>query len=55
MADGITGAAIDFAGATMDFVVPPVYAVAVPEPSILPLLAAGSVVAVAVKFMRRKK
>ena len=29
--------------------------VAIPEPSILPLLAAGGVVAVAVKFMRRKK
>ena len=28
---------------------------AIPEPSILPLLAAGGVVAVAVKFMRRKK
>jgi hypothetical protein len=27
----------------------------VPEPGILPLLAAGGVVAVAVKFMRRKK
>ena len=27
----------------------------VPEPSILPLVAAGGVVAVAVKFMRRKK
>jgi hypothetical protein len=29
--------------------------VAVPEPSILPLLAAGGIVAVAVKFMKRKK
>lgn len=29
--------------------------VAVPEPSILPLLAAGGVVGLAVKFMRRKK
>jgi len=29
--------------------------VVVPEPSILPLLAAGGIVAVAVKFMRRKK
>ena len=28
---------------------------AIPEPGILPLLAAGGVVAVAVKFMRRKK
>ena len=31
------------------------WGVDVPEPSILPLLAAGGVVAVAVKFMRRKK
>ena len=31
------------------------WAVAIPEPGILPLLAAGGVVAVAVKFMRRKK
>ena len=31
---------------------PPVVA---PEPGILPLLAAGGIVAVAVKFMRRKK
>ena len=29
--------------------------VGVPEPSILPLLAVGGVVMVAVKFMRRKK
>ena len=29
--------------------------VPVPEPSILPLLAAGGIVMVAVKFMRRKK
>ena len=29
--------------------------VPMPEPSILPLVAAGGVVAVAVKFMRRKK
>ena len=27
----------------------------VPEPGILPLLAAGGVVAIAIKFMRRKK
>ena len=27
----------------------------VPEPGVLPLLAAGGIVAVAVKFMRRKK
>ena len=27
----------------------------VPEPGILPLLAAGGVVAIAVKFMKRKK
>jgi len=27
----------------------------VPEPSILPLLAAGGIVAVAIKFMKRKK
>ena len=27
----------------------------VPEPGILPLLAAGGIVAIAVKFMRRKK
>ena len=31
---------------------PPVHA---PEPGILPLLAAGGIVMVAVKFMRRKK
>ena len=31
---------------------PPVH---VPEPSILPLLAVGGIVMVAVKFMRRKK
>jgi hypothetical protein len=31
------------------------WAVDIPEPSILPLLAMGGVVAVAVKFMRRKK
>ena len=29
--------------------------VTVPEPSILPLLAAGGIVMIAVKFMRRKK
>ena len=54
MADGVTETAKDVAGAVLDFVVPPAYA-AIPEPSILPLLAMGGVVAVAVKFMRRKK
>ena len=29
--------------------------VAVPEPSILPLLAVGGVIAVAINFMKRKK
>lgn len=54
MADGVTETAKEVAGAVLDFVVPPAYAT-VPEPGILPLLAAGGVVAVAVKFMRRKK
>lgn len=52
MAEGVTETAEEFAGAVLDFVVPPAYA-AVPEPSILPLLALGGVVAVAVKFMRK--
>ena len=47
MADGV-------AGAVLDFVVPPGYT-AVPEPSLLALLAVGGVAAGAVKFMRRKK
>jgi hypothetical protein len=31
------------------------WAVQIPEPEVLPLLAIGGVVAVAIKFMRRKK
>ena len=54
MADGIAETAQAVAGAVLDFVVPPAYA-QIPEPGILPLLAAGGIVAVAVKFMRRKK
>ena len=54
MADGATETVKEVAGAVLDFVVPPAYA-SIPEPSILPLLAMGGVVAVAVKFMRRKK
>ena len=54
MADGVTETAKEVAGAVLDFVVPPAYAT-VPEPGILPLLAVGGVVAVAVKVMRRKK
>ena len=53
-AGDVTEKAKGVAGAVLDFVVPPASA-AVPEPSILPLLAVGGVVAVAVKFMRRKK
>ncbi|HBE93351.1 MAG TPA: hypothetical protein DDW55_12845 [Gammaproteobacteria bacterium] len=47
MADGV-------AGAVLDLVIPPAYAT-IPEPGILPLMAVGVAVAVAVKFSRRKK
>ena len=52
--EGVTETAKEVAGAVLDFVVPPASA-AVPEPSILPLLAVGGVVAVAIKFMKRRK
>ena len=48
-------AVIDFAGLALDFVVQPAVAQQVPEPSMLPLLAAGGAVAIAVKYIRRKK
>ena len=47
MADGV-------AGAVHDVFVPQAHAVAIPEPSLLALLAVGGIAAGAVKFMRRK-
>jgi hypothetical protein len=54
MADGATETVKEVAGAVVDFVIPPAYA-SVPEPSILPLLAIGSVAVLAVKFMQRNQ
>ena len=51
IADGITGAAMN---AVMDTVVPTAFA-RVPEPGLLPLLAAAGVAAIAVKIIRRNK
>ena len=48
MADGV-------AGAVLDVVVPQAHATAIPEPSLLALLAVGGVAVGAVKFMRRNK
>lgn len=52
MADGVV---TDITGAALDFVVQPA-AATIPEPGVLPLLAAGTVVGIAVKYyIGRKK
>jgi len=57
MADTLTGAEMDFSGITLGLVnyVIPTAVASVPETRMLPLLAAGGAVAVAVKYIRRKK
>ena len=49
IADGLTGAAMN---AVMDTVVPTAFA-RIPEPGMLPLLAAAGVTAIVVKIIRR--
>ena len=57
MADTLTGAEMDISGITLSLVnyVIPTAVASVPESSMLPLLAAGGGVVIAVKYIRRKK
>jgi len=57
MADTLTGAEMDISGITLSLVnyVIPTAVASVPESSMLPLLAAGGAVAIAVKYILRKK
>ena len=57
MADTLSGAEMDFSGITLDLVnnVIPTAVASIPEPSMLPLVAAGGAVAIAIKYDERSK